>query len=284
MTDHETFLLLAAKHISEPLSTEEQSALEAHLAMCPTCRSTAVAMRRDDIRLRAEVGVATVSPRVRRRVLDEAAGRRGIDPRIVLGLAAALVIGAIGVPLMAGARLPSAPSPPVTSPSTVPAPTPSPSPSVALSSPSAEATGLPPSPSVSGPFVAGAYIYGDTPPRRGTVAAHFEGAAVGEWSRTFPATGNVDSFGGPVTCLVISGQDAWLAGPATTATDGSTDRAALIYVHDGGLEGSGDMAMTWMTEPGQTLATVTAWCQDRYIPAPPFELSTGDVVVREGPS
>ena len=92
MTDHETFLLLAAKQISEPLSTEEQARLEAHTAICPTCRSTAAAMRRDDIRLRAEVGVAAVSPRVRRRVLDEAAGRRRIDPRIVLGLAASAMI------------------------------------------------------------------------------------------------------------------------------------------------------------------------------------------------
>lgn len=115
------------------------------------------------------------------------------------------------------------------------------------------------------------------------MAAHFEGEPIGEWSRTFPDSEEGESYGGPVTCLVISGSDAWLAGPATTATDGRTDLAALIYVHDGGPDGNGDLALTWMTNPGQTLATVTAWCQDRFTPAPPFPLTDGDVVVREAP-
>ena len=114
MTDHETFVLLAAKRISEALSAEEEAALEAHLAVCPTCRSIAAGMRRDDMRLRAELGVAKVSPRVRRRVLDEAAGRRRIDPRIILGLAAALALGVIAVPLIVGARFEGVPSPSVT--------------------------------------------------------------------------------------------------------------------------------------------------------------------------
>ena len=122
MTDHETFVMLAAKQIGQPLSAEEAAELEAHLAACHTCRSTAAGMRRDDIRLRAEMGVAKVSPRVRRRVLDEAAGRRRIAPGILLGLAAALVLGVIGVPLMAGSRLALVPSPSVTTPSTSVAP------------------------------------------------------------------------------------------------------------------------------------------------------------------
>lgn len=283
MTDHETYVLLAAKQISEPLSADEAAVLEAHLAVCPTCRSTAAGMRRDDIRLRAEVGTAKVSPRVRRRVLDEAAGRRRIAPGIIIGLAAALVLGAVGVPLIAGGRLALVPSPSVTTPSTSVAPTPSLSPSRSVVSPSAMAPAPSHSPTGSGAFVAGAYTYGLTHPRRDTVAAHFEGEAVGEWSRTIPATSEGESYGGPVTCLVISGSDAWLAGPATLATDGSTDRAALVYVHDGGLDGSGDQAMLWLTNPGQTLATVTTWCEDRFIPAPPFGLDTGDVVVRDAP-
>ena len=265
MTDHETFVMLAARQISEPLSAEEAADLEAHMVVCHTCRSTAAGMRRDDIRLRAELGGAKVSPRVRRRVLDEAAGRRRIAPGILLGLAAALVLGAIGVPLIAGSRSALVPSPSVATP------------------PTSVAPALSPLPSGSGPFVAGAYTYGDDNSRRDSVAAHFEGEVVGEWSRTLPATGEGESYGGPVTCLVISGSDAWLAGPATLATDGSTDRAALVYVHDGELDGSGDQAMLWLTNPGQTLATVTSWCEDRFIPAPPFDLDTGDVVVRDAP-
>lgn len=288
MTDHETFLLLAARQVDEILSPDEAATLDAHLRVCPSCRSVAAGMRRDDIRLRAELAPAGVSPRVRRRVLDEAAGRRHIDPRLALGLAAALVLGAIGAPLLAGSRFASAPSSSVapSAPSLAPslAPTDPVAPSPSTASPSAVEAPPSPSPPGSSAFVAGAYTYGTSPPRSGTLAAHFEGgAAVGEWSRTYPNTGDGESFGGPVTCLVVTGSDAWLAGPATTATDGSTNLAALIYVHDGGLDGSGDRAMTWITQPGQTLATVTTWCKDRFTPAPAMELTSGDVVVQEAP-
>jgi hypothetical protein len=289
MTDHETFVLLAAKQISEPLSAQEQADLDGHLASCPTCRAIAADMRRDDIRLRGELGAAKVSPRVRRRVLDEAAGRRRIDPRLVLGLAAALAVAAIGAPLLAGGRVvgdPSlsvpTPSAAVTVPSSSPAQTPSPSPS--LASPTAVAPELSPSPSPSGPFALGNYVYGTTPPRRDTLAAHFEdGVAVGEWSRRKPATGDTsDFFGGPVTCLVISGSDAWLAGPATTATDETTN-AVFVHVTDGGPDGKGDTAFMWQTTEGQTIVTMTEWCQNLFIPADGLPLTTGDILIHDGP-
>jgi hypothetical protein len=290
MTDHETFVLLAAKQISEPLSAQEQAELDGHLASCPTCRSIAAGMRRDDIYLRAELSSAKVSPRVRRRVLDEAAGRRGIDPRLVLGLAAALAVAAIGVPLLAGGRLVGDPSPSVTTPSaavtapsTSPARTPSSSPSPSLVSPSALAPEVSPSPSPSGPFVLGNYVYGTTPPRRDTLAAHFEeGRPAGEWSRRSPATGDSsDYFGGPVTCLEISGSEAWLAGPATTATDGTTV-AAFIHVTDGGPDGKGDTAFLWQAKRGQTIVTMEDWCERRFVPADGLPLTTGDVLIRDG--
>ncbi|HEX6868144.1 MAG TPA: hypothetical protein VF119_05030, partial [Candidatus Limnocylindrales bacterium] len=91
------------------------------------------------------------------------------------------------------------------------------------------------------------------------------------------------SFGGPVTCLVIDGRDAWLAGPATTASDGSVDRAAFLFVHDGGANGSGDTAVLWMNDPGQTLATMEGWCRSRFIPAGPYPLDSGDVLVDAPP-
>ena len=94
MTDHESFVLLAAKQLSEPLSSAEEDELAAHLAECPRCRSIAAGMRRDNDRLQAELGAAPVSPRVRARVLDETTGRRRIDGRLVLGLAAVLLLGA----------------------------------------------------------------------------------------------------------------------------------------------------------------------------------------------
>ena len=86
---------------------------------------------------------------------------------------------------------------------------------------------------------------------------------------------------GPVTCLVIDGQDAWLAGPATTVSDGTTDRAAFLFVQDGGRGGTSDTAVLWMkTVRGQTLATMEGWCTSRFIPTGPFPLDEGDVTVR----
>ena len=284
MTDHETFVLLAAKQISEPLAAEEAAALEAHLATCPSCRSIAASMRRDDIRLRAELRATKVSPRVRRRVLEEASGRRRVDPRLLLGLAAALALAVIGAPLLAGGGSPSVPSPSVAPSSAITTtPPPTVTPSSSPDSPSAVASTASPSASGSGPFVVGNYVYGTNPPRRDTVAAHFEGTAVGEWSRREPATGEGNFFGGRVTCLVISGSDAWLAGPATTATDGSTDLAAFIHVHDGGPEGTGDTAFMWRTTAGQSLVTMTEWCEQRFIPAAGLPLTTGDIVVQDEP-
>ena len=102
MTDHETFVLLAAKQLSEPLSPSEEADLAAHLTECPACRSIATGMRRDNFRLHGELAASPVSPRVRARVLEEASGRRRIDARLVLGLAAVLLLGLIAVPFFAG--------------------------------------------------------------------------------------------------------------------------------------------------------------------------------------
>jgi hypothetical protein len=97
-----------------------------------------------------------------------------------------------------------------------------------------------------------------------------------------PAAGGGTSFGGPVTCLVIDGPDAWLAGPATTASDGSVDRSAFLHVHDGARGGGGDRAVLWMNDPGQTLETMEGWCRSMFIPAGPYPLDDGDVSVLEG--
>jgi hypothetical protein len=240
-----------------------------------------VAMRRDDILLRGELGVATVSPRVRRRVLDEASGVRRFDRRVILTLAATLLLGSIGIPLLAGGRR-SDPTPQPSATQSVAQVSPPPSESqspVASESPSPSAS-EPPS-SGNGPFVTGAYVYGDGP-RRDTVAAHFDGAPVGEWSRMIPATGEGSSYGGPITCLVIDGKDAWMAGRATTATDGTKDRSVFIHVYDGGPDGAGDRAFLVLNTQGQTLATMEEWCRRKFVPADPYPLTSGEIVVNDG--
>ncbi len=281
MKDHESFLLLAAKQISERLSEEEEAALTDHIASCPSCRATMNAMRRDDILLRGELAATSVSPRVRRRVLEEAAGVRRFDWRVPLAIAATLLVAAAGVPLLVGGwRIESA-SPVPTLESVVP------SASLALPSPSVSDPPAPSgSPSTSphdaGSHVDGAYVYGETPPKRDTIAVRFEdGRPVGEWSRREPAAGAATFYGGPITCLIIDGRDAWMAGPAQTATDGSTDRAAMVYVHDGGADGDGDLVVLWLSTPGQTITTMEQWCERRRIPAGPYPLTSGDVTVTD---
>ena len=288
MNDHETYLLLAAKRVNERLGSEEEAALEEHLARCPSCRATAAGMRRDDIILRAALQPVAVSPRVRERVLEEAAGgRRLAAGRVALLLVATLVIAAIGVPLITGTLRPPEASGTPSAIATVPPsaslpPSPTPASSVSVS-PSVSAESAQPSPADAG-FVNGAYTYNEPNARRDAISAHFEdGRPVGAWSRIVPPTGQSDHFGGPITCLVIMGNEAWMAGPATTATDGSKDVAAFIHVHDGGPNGKGDRAVLWLSRPGQTLTLLEGWCRTRYVPAGPFPLNTGDLEVVPNP-
>ena len=139
-----------------------------------------------------------------------------------------------------------------------------------------------PSPSDIGPFVAAAYTYGQRPPRKDTVVARFEdGQPVGEWSRIMPADGSGHTWAGPITCLVFDGPDVWLAGPATTSTDGIT-KAAMIHLHDGGPGGENDSALIWLAPQGQTITTVTNWCMTKFDPAELSPLTDGDVEIRAG--
>jgi hypothetical protein len=293
MMDHEDFLLLAAKRISEPLTASEETELEAHLASCPTCRAVASGMRRDDILLRAQLGEVAVSPRVRRRVMDEATGKRRFDWRLTLALAATLLLAGVGVPLIAGG-LQSRPSqPPVSdiaevaptvSPTTTPtpsAPPPAPSPTIA---PSPSPSDLPTPSERVGPFVAAAYTLGSPIDRNDTIAAHFgsDGGATGEWTRRRTTRGKPEVFRGPVTCLVIDGKDAWLAGPARTSAD-PTIKAAFLLVHDGGPDGKGDQGLLRLNNPGETLKTFEFWCQSKFVPGGPYDISTGEVQVDDTP-
>ena len=279
MNDHESFLLLAAKSLSEPISREEEAQLEAHVAVCRDCRSIVAGMRRDDMRLHAALTPVPVAPRVRERVLTEAAGGRRVPPgRIGLLLAAALALGVLAVPFIGGgSQGPAAselPSP------TVAAVQPSP---ISLA-PSVEPLSSPPSaapvPTGPGPLVNANYTYFN---RIDSVAARLrDGKPVGEWWRQTEVSGKMESYGGPVTCLVIKGADAWVAGPATTATDGRSDLAILFRLHDGGPNGKEDTARGYLSNPGQTLTTMQTWCETRYTPAELTPLTSGDVSINKG--
>jgi hypothetical protein len=293
MNDHETYLLLAAKRISEPLTMNEEAELEAHLAACPDCRAFAAGLRRDDIRLRAALVPVAVAPRVRERVLAEVSGSRNrAAGRLILLLAATLGLGIIGWPLVVGGSPDPVPSAaPTPSLATVATPSP-PTPSLAVSataspSISSEPTTAVPSPSATpvgvGQSVNASYTYSDTAPRRAAISARIvDGRPEGAWSRRIPPTGASQVWAGTITCLVIVGQDAWMAGPVTETTEDRPDQAVFILAHDGGPEGDGDTVTMWLNTHGETLELLEGWCRDRYIPGDRYPVTSGDVTIEGG--
>ncbi len=92
--------------------------------------------------------------------------------------------------------------------------------------------------------------------------------AAGAWSFSIydPAGNYVGGWSGRVTCLQVDGPDAWIAGPVTHGTVAQLPVAAFLWVHDGGLpNGAGDTAITWSTDPGETLADMVTLCQDKAV-------------------
>lgn len=285
MNDHERFLLLAAQRVDGQLTRELDDELEAHLTSCPSCRATAAGMRRDDIRLRAILAPVPVAPRVRAAVLAEASGRRrrAVEWRVLSVLAAAVVIAVIGVPLIAdgpgedpgsGGATPSLASAPTASPTSSPTATPTRSvePS-AQPSPSTAA----PSPALAG-SVNGQFIYSEFEPRRGSISAGYvDGAAEGAWSRKVPPAGNSKIWNGTITCLVIDGDEAWMAGPVKVSADGETSQAIFILARDRGAQGEGDRVLMQLSMSGETLALFEGWCREKFRPRAPYPLTDGDI-------
>jgi hypothetical protein len=96
--------------------------------------------------------------------------------------------------------------------------------------------------------------------REVTVNARATDPEVGRWTWTLGG----ETYAGTVTCLRVVGEDAWLAGPATSwAGEGG---AVLMWVHDGGNPGTaGDTAYTWGSDPGETLADMETLCESQAI-------------------
>lgn len=285
MTDHEPFLTLAARELHEDLSASEAAELREHVAACPACRALVADLRRDDARLRAVlVADDTVAPRVRRRIVDEAAGKRRIDPRLALAIAAALILAIVGLAsVFVGAPGPAVPptTPPASAaPTSSAAPTPSESPGLGGShAPSNEASALPTAQAT----LSGVYTYAvfGGPGRGVSITAQDFGSAVtGRWSLWHIGT-NPGQTDGAVTCLVVRGRDAFAYGEAD---DGGA--SAFFWVHDGG-DTSADRAITWVQDPGEPAAELEGWCRNAgagYAQVQPVPLTTGDVIVESADS
>ncbi len=89
--------------------------------------------------------------------------------------------------------------------------------------------------------------------RAASISAHATDPLKGTWTWTAEGT----TYSGPITCLRVSGDDAWLAGPFGDGTG-----AVFMWVHDGGTPGrNGDTAFTWGADAWEDLADMEELCE-----------------------
>jgi len=262
MTDHGRYRLLAAAHAGGQLSREEAVELEAHLDTCAACRSELALLRRDHARVAGVLGPIPVSSDVRSAVAAAARGRRRSSPWLMLGTAAVLLTSLGGAAIFLGSPAPGVPE------------------LTASASPSASAAPMttPPVASVTGAYT---YTAGDLGTRSITVEAFDTDPVTGTWSFANLELGR--HMTGPITCLVVDGADAWMAGPATQWSEGVVARAAFLRVHDAGPGVDGDTAVTWGADPGQTLEEMEAWCRDKSTDVEMYPVEAGNLIVTPAP-
>ena len=120
--------------------------------------------------------------------------------------------------------------------------------------------------------VTGTYSYTSfSGPKSVSLSAHGTTPVKGTWS----FTGGAGTIGGPITCLVVDGSEAWLAGTPSVGEAG-----VFIYLIDGGSPGTDDLAVTWVQDPWQTFEELQGWCESRFTDVPLFELDGGNLTVR----
>ena len=122
--------------------------------------------------------------------------------------------------------------------------------------------------------VTGTYNYTSfSGPKTVSLSAHGTTPVKGTWS----FRGGAATIGGPITCLVVDGSEAWLAG---TRSGGET--GVFIYLIDGGSPGTEDLAVTWVQDPDQSFDELQGWCESQFTDVPLFELDRGNLTVRAG--
>ena len=138
-----------------------------------------------------------------------------------------------------------------------------------------------------GPGVTGGYsylVFEGAPPRSVAIEAQGSDPVKGKW------VFGRGRLSGPVTCLNVQGNEAFMFGPGTVG-----GRGAFLWVRDSGLPGgAGDEAITWIQDlPGdelppdvepQTLEEMEGWCLnagDGYPGIGPVPLVTGNLTIHE---
>ena len=137
-----------------------------------------------------------------------------------------------------------------------------------------------------GPGVTGGYsylVFEGAPPRSVAIEAQGSDPVKGKWMF------GRGRLSGPVTCLNVQGNEAFMFGPGTVG-----GRGAFLWVRDSGLPGgAGDEAITWIQDlPGdelppdvepQTLEELEGWCLNAGAGYPgigPVPLISGNLTIR----
>ncbi len=133
------------------------------------------------------------------------------------------------------------------------------------------------------------WVFDDPTPARGrqvSVSAIGTDPLQGRWSLTYPET--KASVSGDVTCVVVDGDQAWVAGRITSMNKNVDPEligeGLFLWVRDGAAAGVPDKAYSWIGDPGQPLAEMEAWCLSKQSNGPPdgWTVDRGNITVRPG--
>jgi hypothetical protein len=130
-----------------------------------------------------------------------------------------------------------------------------------------------------GPSVFGVTVQQDPLSYHATVSG--DGAVRGRWHYDYWQAGQETTFGGPVTCLSVSGNRAWVGGPVTESSDPSqVGMGAWWQVADNGA-GRHPVIPDQTTFVGfGTMAQTDAYCSGEPAPHHIFDVQLGGVSVR----
>ena len=133
-----------------------------------------------------------------------------------------------------------------------------------------------------GPSVFGVTVQQD--PLAYEAAKLADGTVRGHWTYNYWQAGQETTFGGPVTCLSVSGNRAWVGGPVTESSDPTqVGLGAWWQISDNGA-GRHPVIPDRTTFVGiGTMAQTLAYCADEPAPHFIFDVQLGGVRV-ESPS
>jgi hypothetical protein len=131
-----------------------------------------------------------------------------------------------------------------------------------------------------GPSVFGVTVQQD--PLRYSAALRSDGSVQGEWSYRYYEGGVLTTFSGPVTCLTVQGNRAWVGGPITRSSDPTqVGSGAWWQVADNGT-GRHPVVPDQTTFAGiGTMQQTTDYCATAPAPKHIFDVQLGGVQVSD---